>query len=243
MKHGVHIPTKRIVPPSPDKEVLRRMYHEDLLSTSQIGRALGISSEMVREHLIKHGIPRRNVGSQHGHLNPSWNGGKTIDKTGYILLYMPDYPSSNCNGYVREHRFVMEQQLGRLLTKSEVVHHIDGNRSNNSPHNLELFDKNANHLRHELTGKAPQWSEDGRARIAVASKKGTDASRHQPWTDERREKARQRMKARQAAGSVARYVWTPEAREQARLRAMNRDRLPDGSFGGKKQSRPLENDA
>lgn len=40
--------------------------------------------------------------------------------------------------YVYEHRYLMEQKLGRLLTDDEVVHHIDGNKLNNDPENLEL---------------------------------------------------------------------------------------------------------
>ena len=38
-----------------------------------------------------------------------------------------------------EHRWVMEQHLGRPLMSEETVHHIDGNRQNNTLANLELF--------------------------------------------------------------------------------------------------------
>lgn len=42
------------------------------------------------------------------------------------------------NGYyVYEHRYLMEQKLGRLLRPGEVVHHLDGDRLNNNPENLE----------------------------------------------------------------------------------------------------------
>jgi len=40
-----------------------------------------------------------------------------------------------------EHRVVMEEFLGRKLLKSEVVHHIDGNKKNNSITNLELLSR------------------------------------------------------------------------------------------------------
>lgn len=49
------------------------------------------------------------------------------------------------DGYVMEHRLVVAKSLGRLLSRTEVVHHIDHNPSNNSLTNLKLFGSNAEH--------------------------------------------------------------------------------------------------
>ncbi len=37
------------------------------------------------------------------------------------------------------HRVVAEQSIGRALRQNEIVHHIDGNRHNNSPENLQIM--------------------------------------------------------------------------------------------------------
>lgn len=65
--------------------------------------------------------------------------GSTRD--GYVLRVAPDgHPNARADGTILEHRFVMERFLGRPLEEWEIVHHKDGNRSNNSYDNLELLD-------------------------------------------------------------------------------------------------------
>lgn len=37
------------------------------------------------------------------------------------------------------HRVIAEQMIGRPLVKGEIVHHIDGNKHNNDPSNLQVM--------------------------------------------------------------------------------------------------------
>ena len=60
-------------------------------------------------------------------------------KDGYIMVYVPDHPLATKEGYVMEHILVMEKHIGRYITRDEVVHHINENRSDNRIENLRLM--------------------------------------------------------------------------------------------------------
>lgn len=44
------------------------------------------------------------------------------------------------------HRTIAEQKIGRPLRQGEIVHHIDGNKRNNSPENLEVLENQREHF-------------------------------------------------------------------------------------------------
>lgn len=89
-------------------------------------------------------IKNRSV-SQSGVNNGKWKGGKTFDKDGYVLILCKNHPFSINKRYIREHRLVMEKNIGRHLLPEEVVHHINGIKNDNRIENLELF---ANDIEH-----------------------------------------------------------------------------------------------
>lgn len=59
----------------------------------------------------------------------------TIGSNGYKYIWHTDGSGE------KEHRHIIEQVLGRKLTKNEVVHHIDGNRTNNDISNLRVMSR------------------------------------------------------------------------------------------------------
>lgn len=70
-------------------------------------------------------------------------------KEGYVLIYLPSWPTAKKDGYVLEHRMVIEKKIGRSLTKNEIIHHKDGVRSNNKEDNLELLIVTTHYKGHE----------------------------------------------------------------------------------------------
>lgn len=77
---------------------------------------------------------------------PSWNGGRRKNN-GYILIYIKDKKQQELENkkYIFEHRLKMEQFLNRKLNKEEIVHHINGIRTDNRIENLMLFSSNSEH--------------------------------------------------------------------------------------------------
>src|SRR5262245_5535018 len=73
-----------------------------------------------------------------------------VRKDGYRTIWDPDHPNSH-DGRVYEHRVVAEQKIGRFLRTDEIVHHINGNRSDNRPENLEVVTKHQHQVHHLAT--------------------------------------------------------------------------------------------
>jgi biotin operon repressor len=118
-------------------DIVRRYHGGE--SQDAIAQSLGTSQTTVCHILatagVSTGLARR---ERHG----NWGGGR-IRMAGMYVGVLVDFddPMSEMRttaGYVMEHRLVMARHLGRPLTQSETVHHINGKRTDNRIENLEL---------------------------------------------------------------------------------------------------------
>jgi hypothetical protein len=79
--------------------------------------------------------------SEKGSKHYNWQGGKIIDRDGYVLIHSPTHPFRKSNNYVYEHRLIMEKHLGRFLNLSEIVHHINDKKDDNRIENLHIINR------------------------------------------------------------------------------------------------------
>ncbi len=84
-----------------------------------------------------------------GSNGSQWKGGITYSR-GRKYIYTPNHPNKTNGNYVRESRLIMEKKIGRYLTRKEIVHHIDGDKINNNPENLYLFENQSKHWKYHL---------------------------------------------------------------------------------------------
>lgn len=99
-----------------------------------------------------------------GDKNPRWRGG--IRKAKYVWVYRPEHHFADKIGYVYYHRIVFESFYKCCLLKWASVHHIDRNRMNNFPSNLEGMMK----IDHNMYETRERWKEGVFKNLAVNPK-------------------------------------------------------------------------
>lgn len=138
------------------------LYVQDRQAVRKFAKENGVSIATVYGRMNELGIKRRiggdaSKGTQVREQNPNWKNGTTQRKDGYVLECQ--------NGKQHfQHRLVMARHLGRPLTQREVVHHINGNPTDNRIKNLELLPSQSVHNQRHLT------SERARAMQALSVK-------------------------------------------------------------------------
>ena len=111
----------------------------------KISRMLGFWPTSCWRILREHSIPTRrrwgwlSSASRQEIEREQVPGGKMVGPGGYL------WGVDSSGRRVSEQRIVMEQKVGRPLTETEEVHHIDMNRRNNRPDNLVLFKSHLDH--------------------------------------------------------------------------------------------------
>lgn len=107
----------------------------------------------AKKHVERYGA---NVGPQNGRhgnhatgcRNGRWNKARLLSSHGYVLVRVgKHHPLAFGSGYAYEHDLVMVEYLGRALRSGEVVHHRNGDRTDNRIENLDLTTA-SEHQRH-----------------------------------------------------------------------------------------------
>ncbi len=155
-KVGVPLHEARI--PGMDKKTLERLYIDKEWSTTRIAEHLGAKTdETVRKALQRYGIPIRSKSEagrlkvmtpehlakvrasaatvnkgQYGANHPAWKNARWKDRDGYVLM-------SVRGKSMKEHRYLMEQHLGRPLDPWEEVDHKNLIKDDNRLENLEVI--------------------------------------------------------------------------------------------------------
>ena len=147
-----------------DQTELRRLIEVEMLTQREAAQALGVCLSAIERACKRFSLKTQRTGPRSGQKHTNWKGGRVLIGR-YWYVYEPSNPMATRRGYVAEHRKIASDQAGRPLKRHEAVHHRDGNPQNNAPENLEIFQSNALHLQHELSGRVPNWTPEGLERM------------------------------------------------------------------------------
>ena len=119
--------------------------------------------------------------------NPNWNGGRSIDTSGYARVLDTAHKLADTKGYVKEHKLVWTNANGDI-PGGHVIHHKNGIKDDNRLENLELMTTSEHNrltfMGNTFTQKYSEsevviWAElhdKGMAYRAVSEKVGADIS-------------------------------------------------------------------
>lgn len=87
--------------------------------------------------------------------NPNWRGGRYINPKGYVVCHVSfPHPLADKQGRILEHRLVVDIFSEKPLEKDEVVHHINGDKTDNRLENLMVMSKAEHDKLHREQKKA-----------------------------------------------------------------------------------------
>lgn len=116
--------------------------------------------------------------TKRGAENPKWRGGECTRPDGRVYLYRPEHPNCINGKYVLRYRIVVEQQLGRYLNRNEVVHHINGNPSDDRIENLVVTTQSGHCGLFHRPKKINRWARKHDECSCCGSSGNTPKTRH-----------------------------------------------------------------
>ena len=137
-------------------QVLRILHKNKVtLRTLSEGKVISHSRPETKEKMSKSALGRKCpehvkaalrliVGPKH----QGWKGGITLNAGGY--LQFTESPANGAHAGVYIHRIIAEWVVGRKIQKGEVVHHLDGNKKNNNPDNLQVMSASSHARMHAI---------------------------------------------------------------------------------------------
>jgi hypothetical protein len=138
------------MPLGENQSVIVKLYKSGL-TQKEVGKIVGLSERTVGVYLRKSDIKSHRKFS--GESNSNWKGGVMYDR-GRKLIYSPKHPRPDFlkKIYCYEYRLIMEKHLGRYLNDDEIVHHINGDHTDNSIENLQVMTQTEHIALHKKQG-------------------------------------------------------------------------------------------